>query len=265
MRTLYSLRIQFVSILVCAAAATAALGCNDTSDDDLGFPPLAGTPGSAGRVGTAGMAGGTAGAQAAAGSGGTTGAAGAPAGAGAAGSAGSTTSAAGAGGAVAGAGGMSGGASGAGGEQGSAGSAGMAAGPEAECQAHIVAAGRTVGACEMCLCGMDKCQPEIAALMDDTKGNALVACTNTSHCTGQCCLCGAACSPIGTNFAMGPCAAETETAAGVTPGAGLGNAAMVMANCVVTGPADNSCARAVRLGDCAAMKCMTECGITACQ
>ena len=144
--------------------------------------------------------------------------------------------------------------------------AGMSGMPgEAECQAQVVAAGRTVGACEMCLCQMGKCQMEIAALQGDTNGNALVQCTNMSKCSGQCCLCGAPCDALGGNYAMGACAAQTETAAGVTPGAGaLTNGATVSMNCALTGPADNSCARAVRLGDCAAMKCMAECGFNAC-
>ena len=117
----------------------------------------------------------------------------------------------------------------------------------------------------MCLCQMGKCQMEIAALQGDTNGNALVQCTNMSKCSGQCCLCGAPCDALGGNYAMGACAAQTETAAGVTPGAGaLTNGATVSMNCALTGPADNSCARAVRLGDCAAMKCMAECGFNAC-
>jgi hypothetical protein len=53
---------------------------------------------------------------------------------------------------------------------------------------------------------------------------------------------------------------QIETAAGVEPGAGaLRNAPVVMSNCVATGPADNSCAKAAKLAECSANRCPTEC------
>jgi hypothetical protein len=135
----------------------------------------------------------------------------------------------------------------------------------AQCISDVMAAGTTVGTCEMCLCQIGKCQKELMALKGDTNGNALVKCTRDKMCSGQCCVCGAACDPLGANYGMGPCINEIETAAGVTPGAGaLTNGGAVMMNCATSGPDTNSCARAVRLGECAAMKCMTECMSATC-
>jgi hypothetical protein len=175
---------------------------------------------------------------------------------------------------VAGAAGMSAGA----GAGGMAGAAGMSAGaggaempgagevPSAQCLMDVMAAGTTVTACEMCLCQLGKCNKELTALKGDTNGNALVKCSREKKCSGTCCVCGVAeCGTFGENYGNGMCINEIETAAGVTPGAGaFTNGPTVMMNCAVTGPEMNSCARAVRLGECSAMKCMAECMPPAC-
>ena len=136
---------------------------------------------------------------------------------------------------------------------------------DAQCLMDVMAAGTTVTGCEMCLCKMDKCQAEMTALKGDTAGGALVKCSREKKCSGACCLCGAPCDPLGANYAQGMCASQTETAAGVTPGAGaLANGAMVQMNCAAAGPTTNACARATRLGECTAMKCMAECMPPAC-
>ena len=133
---------------------------------------------------------------------------------------------------------------------------------DAQCLMDVMAAGTTVGACEMCLCKMDKCRAELAALKGDTKGNALVKCSREKKCSGACCVCGATCDAL--NYGTGPCITEIEKAAGVTPGQGLATAGDVMTNCAATGPETSSCARAVRLGECSAMKCMAECMTPTC-
>ena len=167
-----------------------------------------------------------------------------------------------------GSGGMMGMTSGSGGmggsTAGSSGSTGMNMG-EAQCLMDVMASGTTVTACQMCLCKMDKCQTEMNALKGDANGAALVKCSQEKKCSGACCLCGAPCDPLGANYAQGMCAMQTETAAGVTPGAGaLTNGAMVQMNCAANGPMTNSCARATRLGECTAMKCAAECMPPAC-
>jgi hypothetical protein len=118
----------------------------------------------------------------------------------------------------------------------------------------------------MCLCQLGKCNKELNALKGDTNGNALVKCSREKKCSGTCCVCGTSmCGAFGENYGAGMCINEIETAAGVTPGAGaLVNGSAVMMNCAVAGPDTNSCARAVRLGECSAMKCMAECMPTAC-
>jgi hypothetical protein len=175
--------------------------------------------------------------------------------------AGGMAGAAGAAGSQAGAGGMSGG--GGAGAAGSAGSGMEMPGPgevtSAQCISDVMAAGTTVGTCEMCLCKVGACQKELMALKGDMNGNALVTCSREKKCSGQCCVCGAMCDPGGANYGMGPCFDQIEAAAGVAPGSGLLGAGDVMTNCATTGPDTNSCARAVRLGECSAMKCATEC------
>lgn len=185
------------------------------------------------------------------------------------GSAGSTMMPAGAGG-MAGGAGAAGSQAGAGGAAGAAGSAGATEMPgpgevpSAQCLADVMAAGTTVTACEMCLCQVGYCQKELMALKGDTNGNALVKCSQTKKCSGACCVCGAPCDSGGANYGMGMCFNEIEVAAGVAPGSGLLGAGDVMMNCAANGPDMNSCARAVRLGECTAMKCMTECMTPTC-
>jgi hypothetical protein len=161
-----------------------------------------------------------------------------------------------------------GGGGGMGGSAGMGGAGGtMAMDPgDAQCLLDVMAAGTAVTACEMCLCKMDKCRAELMALKGDTNGNALVKCSREKKCSGTCCVCRVAeCGALGENYGMGPCINEIETAAGVTPGQGaLVNGGTVMTNCAASGPATNSCARAVRLGECSAMKCMAECMTPVC-
>lgn len=252
--------VQINAVLGCGllAIATCAWACGAEGADNpntsgTGAPvpggslgtPMGGASGMAGMTTTPAGTGATAGTTAPAA--GTSGTAGKPAG--------------GAGG-MGGMGGMmmSGGAGGMGGSAG----AGMSMG-EAQCLMDAMAAGTTITTCEMCLCKMDKCQAEMTALKGDTAGGALVKCSREKKCSGACCLCGAPCDPLGANYAQGMCASQTETAAGVTPGAGaLANGAMVQMNCAAAGPTTNACARATRLGECTAMKCMAECMPPAC-
>jgi hypothetical protein len=125
-----------------------------------------------------------------------------------------------------------------------------------------MAAGQTTTDCERCLCVAANCQAEMNAIKSDSNANALVTCSKANLCSGQCCLCntngqGDTCGYA--NYATGDCADEVETAAGVTPGAGLGNAGTVTTNCAQAGPESNSCARVTRLAACAANKCAAEC------
>jgi hypothetical protein len=134
-----------------------------------------------------------------------------------------------------------------------------------QCIADVMASGTTVTDCERCLCETANCQTEMSALKGDTAANALIACTKAHNCSGQCCLCktngkGATCDSLGGNYAMGDCAAEVETAAGVTPGAGaLTNGTKVKDACSDTGPDTNACARATRVATCATSKCKAQC------
>jgi hypothetical protein len=156
----------------------------------------------------------------------------------------------------------------------SAGASGAAAGASGgagsdpattQCIADVMASGTTVTDCERCLCETANCQTEMNALKGDTAANALIACTKTHNCSGQCCLCktsgkGATCDSLGSNYATGDCAAEVETAAGVTPGAGaLTNGTKVKDACSDTGPDTNACARATRVATCATSKCKAQC------
>jgi hypothetical protein len=241
-------------------AAISALGCGAEGTDD---PNTGGTgapvPGGSTAAGMGGASGTTS--TPVAGNTGTAGTTTPPsAGAGAGGMGGMSMSMGGSGGMM----GMTSGSGGMAGTAGSSGSSGMSMG-EAQCLMDVMASGTTVTACQMCLCKMDKCQAEMNALKGDTNGAALVKCSQEKKCSGACCLCGAPCDPLGANYAQGMCAAQTETAAGVTPGAGaLANGAMVQMNCAANGPMTNSCARATRLGECTAMKCMAECMPPAC-
>jgi hypothetical protein len=76
-----------------------------------------------------------------------------------------------------------------------------------------MAAGTTPGACEMCLCKPDACIAELTALEGDALANDVVDCARENGCSGTCCLCNAMCDAFGSNYAMGPCAVEIETAA----------------------------------------------------
>jgi hypothetical protein len=222
----------------------------------------AGTPGVAGSVGAIGTGGMSSSAGTSGGMGGTT------AGSSAAGGAGATAMAGASGAAGNGSGGRSssgsGGASGGSGAN-AAGSGGGGDATVAQCLADVMSSGFTVTSCEMCLCQAGTCQAELSAIKSDTAAKALVSCTETNHCSGQCCLCatngkGAMCDSLGSNYAKGKCATEVETAAGVTPGAGaITNGSKVTAACSVTGPPDNACARAARLAKCATDKCASAC------
>jgi hypothetical protein len=130
------------------------------------------------------------------------------------------------------------------------------------CVTDVMAGGRDM-ACASCLCM--QCGPELTAVDGNAPANAMLDCIGMNNCVGQCCLCGAPCDPLGANYAMGPCAMEIETAAGVTPGAGaLANGAMVTMACdPAMSPATNACGNAARLGECLSMKCMAECPSTA--
>jgi hypothetical protein len=135
-----------------------------------------------------------------------------------------------------------------------------------ECLAGLMAAGMTVTACEMCACAEANCLDELDAVKDDLVAAAMIMCVQDNGCSDQCCLCNAPCDPLGGNYGMGPCTTQIETAAGVTPGAGaLVNGLTVMMVCSPTGPAENSCAKAARVGECIATSCAAMCpSMTAC-
>ncbi|MFI5308125.1 MAG: hypothetical protein ACHQ53_12270, partial [Polyangiales bacterium] len=132
--------------------------------------------------------------------------------------------------------------------------------PAEQCVASVMATGATITDCERCLCQPGHCQAQLKALDGDKAGNALVACTKQKNCADLCCLCGAMCDSLGANYGMGPCAAELETAAGATPGAGAAtNASILMMNCPTTASPATSCSRAAALGQCVKDKCMDMC------
>lgn len=262
---------QARAAVVCFVLACSLVGCKkNMGGGAAGFPGVAGSSALDGAAGgaaspTLGGSAGAAGMSPVTGSGGATGAAGAVAmagngggaGAGTSGSAGATGTA---GGGAAGTTGASGG--GAAGTGGAAGAAGMASDPSIDqCLAGVTAAGMTITDCERCLCLVGNCQPEMTALQGDTKGNALVTCSKAHMCSGECCVCGAPCDKtLGTNYGMGPCLMEAETAAGVTPGAGvLANGTTVGMQCDPASTTDNSCAHATKVAKCATDKCKSVC------
>lgn len=153
---------------------------------------------------------------------------------------------------------------GAGGTGATAGTGAQAGGPDATCLAGFEASGSTASMeCRNCLCQPDNCVAELMAIDGDAAATAVVECGREAGCSGTCCLCGESCDidPIAT-YGTGPCAAEIETAAGVTPGGGvLVNGTAVSTACMDTA---GSCGKASALGDCSAEKCATECGTTAC-
>lgn len=234
--------------------------CTEENDPGNGRPPLAGIGGQGaggvaptGGVGAAGAAGaagnaGIAGAMAA-GTGGV-GASG-TGGVGASGTGGVGTS--GTGGAA--------GTSGAGGVGGAGGASGAGGGGADACVTEVMAGGRDM-TCATCLCTM--CATQLMAIDGDAEAEAVTSCVTMNPCSGSCCVCNLPdCMSDLNMFGMGPCADELQTAAGVTPMTGLGgaiaNGTMVQTNCAADGPADNSCANAVRVGDCMAAMCMTQC------
>jgi hypothetical protein len=156
---------------------------------------------------------------------------------------------------------------------GTAGTAGMqtagtagtqGAGADAMCLANFASSGSTASmACQTCLCQPANCVAELQAIEGDALAVAVVECAREAGCSGTCCLCGADCDidAIGT-YGMGPCAAEIEMAAGVTPGGGVFvNGTAVSTACM---EATGSCGKAGALGDCSAMNCATECGTSVC-
>lgn len=127
------------------------------------------------------------------------------------------------------------------------------------CLDGLRAGGQPITACEECMCSESGCLAHIDGMREDAPGTEMIACVLENQCDQECCLCGAKCGL--TNYGKGPCAREIETAAGLNPGAGLGNVAGIMRNCVPEGPADNSCAKASRMGVCIAEKCATMCNV----
>ena len=126
-----------------------------------------------------------------------------------------------------------------------------------QCLEGLMAAGQNITDCERCMCQPDGCLDQIAVLEDDVPGAEMISCVLENNCDQECCLCGAKCGL--TTYGDGPCAAQIERAAGVTPGRGLGNIAGVMEACVPGGPPTNSCAKATRLGVCIGEKCGSMC------
>jgi hypothetical protein len=125
--------------------------------------------------------------------------------------------------------------------------------------AGLEAGGQPITECEMCMCSVDGCLAHIDGMRNDGPGTEMLACVLEHSCDAQCCLCGAVCTLF--NYGDGPCAAEIERAADLTPGAGLGNVDGIMMNCVPEGPADNSCAKASRMGVCISEKCASVCNV----
>lgn len=134
---------------------------------------------------------------------------------------------------------------------------------QAQCLARADAVGVPTGACSMCLCQADTCLDTFELVTGDPLASDLAVCQMATGCTGACCLCGGSCSGNGSNFGQGPCGAEVQAAAGVTPQTGRSglssNGSAVQDNCASTGPAAASCARTVRLGECAANYCASVC------
>jgi hypothetical protein len=125
----------------------------------------------------------------------------------------------------------------------------------------------TQAACASCMC--TSCGTELLAVDGDTNANAMLGCISMNDCSGSCCLCNLPdCATDPAMFGAGPCGNEIQTAAGVAPMMGLigaiTNGGMVMTNCSPTGPADQSCADAARLGECISMNCAIECPMTTC-
>jgi hypothetical protein len=247
-----------------AALSGAFLACSKVGDDDDSGGTQTGTGGTiaggtggmtaagTGGVGTAGGAGG----MTAAGTGGMT-----------AGGTGGMT-AGGTGGMTAGGtGGMTAGGTGgmtAGGTGGTTGDGGMPmgdGGASDQCSADLIAADMTTTPqCAACLC--TNCNAEVTAMKGDDKAQALFDCGKTMNCSGTCCFCGSATCGL-DNYRMGPCAAQTEAAAGVpTPSDALTDGTNLMTAC---GMAGSSCNKPVVLADCTTMHCMTECpAVAAC-
>jgi hypothetical protein len=252
---------------LCLLLGAGLFSCKKTMNSGGGAAGdgLAGTGvnGTAGTTGTSG----TAAAGTSAASGGTTGTAGETAGK-SGGSGTGATAGTGASGTGATAGTAATAGTGAGGGSGTGATAGAGGSGDdpsvGACLTAVMAADSTITAitdCERCLCAVGNCQPELTALKDDAKGNAVVICGKTHMCTGACCVCGAECDPLGGNYGNGPCLMEVETAAGVTPGQGAAaNGPTVGMNCDPTmNPPDNSCLHAAKLAKCTADKCKDMC------
>ena len=126
------------------------------------------------------------------------------------------------------------------------GSGGAAGGGDAaydQCLSDALSAGQTVDDCTHCLCQVDKCQAELNVATHDAKANTVVICSEEKKCTDLCCLCGDSSCTL-NNYATGPCAAEVESAAGVTPGKGIiSNGPTVSSQCARDAKQDNSCRR----------------------
>jgi hypothetical protein len=243
------------SVLVCAGLAVGSVGCkaapNNNNTGGAGgmlssFPtgngmssqlPTTGSGGGSSIVssGSGGVAAGTGGVAA-----------------------GTAGVAAGTGGVAAGTGGVGTGGVGTGGVgTGGMGTGGMGTG-------GMGAAGSSGGTpCDMCVNSM--CSTKSTAVKGDTKAAAMFTCAQTKMCSDTCCLCGAKCDSLGSNYAMGPCHDEVETAAGVMPGAGaLTNGAMVMSACAPTASPATACSKVASLAQCISMKCASMCTIPAC-
>jgi hypothetical protein len=241
------------------ALVLSLLACAEGSDPDDGNQPQAGIGGAAGV--SAGGVGGS-GAAGAAGAAGTSGS-GVPTTAGTGGVGASGTGGVGASGTggvgASGTGGA--GASGTGGASGASGAGGGGGGGADACVTEVVAGGRDM-TCATCLCTM--CATQLMAIDGDAEAEAVTSCVTMNPCSGSCCLCNLPdCTTDLNMFGMGPCGDELQTAAGVTPMTGLegaiANGSTVQTNCAADGPADNACANAVRLGECLAMMCTTQC------
>jgi hypothetical protein len=128
-----------------------------------------------------------------------------------------------------------------------------------QCLNDAASAGQTVDDCTHCLCQADKCQAELNVATHDAKANIVVICSEEKKCTDLCCLCENSSCDL-SNYATGPCAAEVESAAGVTPGKGvLANGSTVSSKCARDAKDDNSCRRVALLARCELKKCPDAC------
>jgi len=160
-----------------------------------------------------------------------------------------------------GTGGNSGGTAAIGGGTGGTGGSSSGGGITADtCVADLVADNNSME-CATCMCqaGTAGCVAELDKCTNDPLCAALVDCVEANSCSGDCCLCGAVCDPLGGNINGGACQQETGDAAGVgTPDAFL-NGAMIEPACAA-GTGNTPCAWSNELGDCQQAKCAAECG-----